>query len=94
MSTNSKSTEQIAYELWEARGRPHGSPEQDWHAAENLAAQPKAESGSKPDKVEAAIADSFPASDPPASHIPDVPPSNADAKWAAARGEQASRPRK
>jgi hypothetical protein len=94
MSTNSKSTEEIAYELWEARGRPYGSPEHDWHAAENLAARPKAESGSKPDIVEEAMADSFPASDPPASHIPDVPPSNADAKWAAARGERASRPRK
>jgi hypothetical protein len=38
MSTPTKSTEKLAYELWEARGRPHGSPEQDWHAAENLGA--------------------------------------------------------
>ena len=27
-------TEQLAYELWERRGRPHGSPEIDWFAAE------------------------------------------------------------
>ncbi len=26
----------IAYELWERRGRPFGSPEIDWHAAENV----------------------------------------------------------
>jgi hypothetical protein len=25
----------LAYELWERRGRPLGSPEIDWHAAEN-----------------------------------------------------------
>jgi hypothetical protein len=24
----------LAYELWEQRGRPLGSPEIDWHAAE------------------------------------------------------------
>ena len=24
----------LAYELWERRGRPLGSPEIDWHAAE------------------------------------------------------------
>jgi hypothetical protein len=29
--------------------------------------------------------ESFPASDPPSSHLPDEPPSNAAAKWAAAR---------
>jgi len=32
-----------------------------------------------------ALADTFPASDPPASHLPDVPPSNAEAKWEAHR---------
>jgi hypothetical protein len=37
------------------------------------------------DDVDAAVNDSFPASDPPASHLPDVPPSNAAAKWAAAQ---------
>ena len=29
--------------------------------------------------------DSFPASDPPASHLPDVPPANAADKWRAVR---------
>jgi hypothetical protein len=94
MSTNNKSTEELAYELWEARGRPHGSPEQDWLAAEQLAAQPQAESDSRSDQVEEALAESFPASDPPARHTPDVPPSNAGAKWAAARNARTSRPSK
>jgi hypothetical protein len=26
--------EKLAYKLWEERGRPFGSPEVDWHAAE------------------------------------------------------------
>jgi len=25
---------QLAYDLWQARGCPHGSPEEDWFAAE------------------------------------------------------------
>ena len=40
------SHEQIArraYELWEERGRPHGSDEEDWHRAEHeLQHQPDA----------------------------------------------------
>ena len=35
--------------------------------------------------VDQAVDDSFPASDPPASRLPDDPPANAEAKWAAAR---------
>ena len=30
----------LAYELWERRGRPLGSPEIDWHAAENALGVP------------------------------------------------------
>jgi hypothetical protein len=26
--------EKLAYEFWEQRGRPYGSPEVDWHKAE------------------------------------------------------------
>jgi hypothetical protein len=29
-------TARLAYELWERRGRPLGSPEIDWHAAESV----------------------------------------------------------
>lgn len=36
--------------------------------------------------VDEAVDESFPASDPPASRLPDEPPANADAKWSAARG--------
>jgi hypothetical protein len=35
-------------------------------------------------KVDDALEQSFPASDPPASHLPDKPPANAEDKWKAA----------
>jgi hypothetical protein len=35
--------------------------------------------------IDCSVNDSFPASDPPASRLPDEPPSNAEAKWQAAR---------
>jgi FtsZ-interacting cell division protein ZipA len=34
MNKNAQETELRAYELWEARGRPHGSAEDDWYQAE------------------------------------------------------------
>jgi hypothetical protein len=36
------------------------------------------------DAIDKSVDDSFPASDPPASRLPDEPPSNAQAKWEAA----------
>jgi hypothetical protein len=39
----------------------------------------------KSEAIDKSVEESFPASDPPASHLPDEPPVNADAKWAAAR---------
>jgi len=39
--------------------------------------------------IDESVVESFPASDPPASHLPDIPPSNADAKWAAAKAAAA-----
>jgi hypothetical protein len=38
------------------------------------------------DAVDESVNDSFPASDPPASRLADVPPANAEAKWDAVRG--------
>jgi uncharacterized membrane protein len=35
--------------------------------------------------LDESLQQTFPASDPPASRLPDEPPANADAKWAAAR---------
>src|SRR5215471_11947277 len=61
---------ELAYRLWEQRGKPDGGAEQDWYEAER---------------------ESFPASDAPASGLPDKPPSNAEEKWAAA---DAAKPRK
>jgi hypothetical protein len=80
-----RSVDEIAYQLWQARGCPPGSAEQDWLEAEKQldAAQPK-----PPATATKAVDDSlkatFPASDPPASQLPDHPPVNADDKWKAA----------
>ena len=50
----------------------HGRPGSALHTARGAA-------------VDEAVAVSFPASDPPASRLPDEPPVNAEAKWEAAR---------
>jgi hypothetical protein len=42
----------------------------------------------KSQAIDEAVMASFPASDPPASRLPDEPPVNAAAKWAAARAAQ------
>jgi hypothetical protein len=53
------------------------------HVAQGLPGSPAhaATSGA----IDESVDESFPASDPPASHLPDEPPSNAEAKWDAAR---------
>ncbi len=48
-----------------------------------LAELPRNTSGNRV-PVDQAVEESFPASDPPASRLPDEPPANADAKWRAA----------
>ena len=40
------------------------------------------------EKVDRAVDESFPASDPPAVHVKDEPPSNAGAKWKAAKNSK------
>ena len=86
-STSEKlpSLKHLAYQLWEARGRPQGSAESDWLDAERqLSAQQRSITRTADAVVETALLDTFPASDPPASHLPDTPPSNASEKWEAA----------
>lgn len=86
MSSNQQIAE-LAYRLWTERGRPHGSAAEDWREAERqLASTSAAEraGGSRDGAVDVSLEETFPASDPVASHIPDAPPSNADDKWSAA----------
>jgi hypothetical protein len=42
MSADYRSVAELAYELWTARGRPHGSALQDWAEAERQLARGKA----------------------------------------------------
>jgi len=89
MNTSNKAIAELAFELWEARGRPHGTAEEDWLEAERrLAASGQTEKPSAlPNEDEASI-ESFPASDPPASRTPDVAASNAGEKWAASKSRR------
>ena len=81
MNEKSKSLAERAYELWTARGQPHGSAEEDW-----LNAERELQSGTSSSALalEESLADSFPASDRPASHAPDTIPRDAAGKWQAA----------
>ena len=80
---------QLAYSLWEQRGKPEGDSERHWYEAERLlGAKPRTDS----QRVDESVRESFPASDAPASGLPDKPPANADSKWAAA--DAAKQPRK
>lgn len=83
MNAEQDTIRQLAYALWEKRGRPEGSAEEDWLAAEQRLASMQSK------VVDESVQESFPASDPPASGLPDEPPVNAEEKWAAAA---ASRP--
>jgi hypothetical protein len=80
----------LAYQLWQERGGQGGSPEDDWHRAEQMLAEQEQSAMPDGEKVAAqidhAVEESFPASDPPAVSVSDEPPVNAGAKWKAARG--------
>ena len=73
---------ELAYRLWEERGRPEGRAEEDWFEAERrlLTGQHEAESAA----VDEAARESFPASDPPSTGIPDKPPVNSRKRKTAA----------
>jgi hypothetical protein len=92
MPGDQRTVRELAHRLWEARGRPDGSPERDWLDAEHQlsTSAPAVPAGSaaapagSAKSVDDTLKDTFPASDPPASHLPDEPPVNAGEKWAAA----------
>lgn len=62
---------------WQRMTRPHLPSDTLSRAAQSNAVDESSEQ-------------SFPASDPPASHLPDEPPVNAEAKWRAARAAEGS----
>ena len=88
MSTSHKSIAERAYELWQQRGCPDGTAEQDWFEAKHLTEQSAAAALADSRGEDEASIESFPASDPPASHSPDIPPSNAGEKWMARKVKQ------
>jgi len=92
MDPKQKSVAELAYELWHARGCPHGSPEIDWHEAETIRLSSTGAAKPVPfeTKIDESEIGSFPASDPPASHGADEPPSNAGAKWKAVKSNRGS----
>jgi hypothetical protein len=75
---------ELAYKLWVERGRPEGGAETDWLEAERQLLGPRK---TESQAVDEAVKESFPASDPPASGLPDKPPSNASEKWRQAEAQ-------
>ncbi len=87
----------LAYQLWVDRGCAGGSPEEDWFRAEEILSEEHRavlmdspmQASAEPtrvstERVDKAVEESFPASDPPAVHLKDDPPVNAGEKWKAA----------
>jgi hypothetical protein len=75
-SVDLKKKRELAYRLWEERGRPLGRAEEDWFEAERRLQTGEHEAESK--YVDEAARESFPASDPPSPHIPDTKPVNSE----------------
>ena len=78
MPIDHRSIGELAYQLWQARGCPQGSAEQDWLEAERRldAAAPKYPvTANQPvtasKEIEDSLKSTFPASDPPATQRPD-----------------------
>ena len=74
--------QELAYRLWEERGRPVGRPDDDWFEAERRLRSNEYEAGSA--AVDEAARETFPASDPPSPGLPDRPPVNAKKRKASA----------
>jgi hypothetical protein len=92
MHPEHRSIGELAYRLWQARGCPNGTAEQDWLEAEKQLHASHAVRPHSSESIDDSLKGTFPASDPPASHLPDVPPSNAAAKWKAAEASRAEPP--
>jgi hypothetical protein len=78
---NQQTIAELAYAMWHSRGCPDGTPEEDWYAAEQQVATTTDGAQAQVDSLDESLGESFPASDPPASHLPDVPPANAGDQW-------------
>ena len=72
---------ELAYAMWHSRGCPDGSAEDDWFAAEQQVTATTDGAQAQVDALDQSLDDTFPASDPPASQLPDAPPENAADKW-------------
>ncbi|HEV7356718.1 MAG TPA: DUF2934 domain-containing protein [Steroidobacteraceae bacterium] len=88
MHPEDRSIGELAYRLWQARGCPDGTSEQDWLEAEKQLRASRPARPCSSEAVDDSLKSTFPASDPPASHLPDVPPANAAAKWRAAEASR------
>jgi Protein of unknown function (DUF2934) len=88
MHPEHRSIGELAYRLWQARGCPDGTAEQDWLEAEKQLQASRPVRPRSSEAVDDSLKSTFPASDPPASHLPDVPPANAAAKWKAAEASR------
>jgi hypothetical protein len=84
-----RSVRELAYRLWEQRGRPEGGAEEDWFEAERQLSGALRRTDAQ--VVDEAVKESFPASDAPATGLPDKPPANAGEKWAAAEAKPGKR---
>jgi len=94
MHPENRSIGELAYRLWQARGCPDGTSEQDWLEAEKQLQASRPARPRSSEAIDDSLKATFPASDPPASHLPDVPPANAAAKWEAAEASRAEPARK
>lgn len=59
-----------------------------WHRMSGAGRADASIRAAQSDAIDESVDQSFPASDPPASHLPDEPPVNAEAKWRAARAAE------
>ena len=87
-----RTVKELARKLWEKAGHPVGGPEKYRLEAARLLSV--GQQTRKNQTADEAGKESFPASDPPASGLPDKPPVNADEKWDAAAKPSAPRKRR